>query len=73
MSYVKVFIGLILSFAVGAGCRLLLIPVPSPPVLTGALLVFMMSLGYWLVDRYLCNREAEHKRLCGGPILREKS
>jgi hypothetical protein len=36
--------------------------VPSPPVLSGALLVFMMSSGYWLVDRYLAAKEAKAKQ-----------
>lgn len=56
MSYSKVIWGLLLSFVVGFGCHLAQIPVPSPPVLSGALLVFMMSSGYWLVDRYLAAR-----------------
>lgn len=58
MRYTKIVWGLLLSFVVGAGCRLTQIPVPSPPVLSGALLVFMMSSGYWLVDRYLAARAA---------------
>ena len=65
----KVLLGLLLSFIVGVGCQLAHIPVPSPPVLSGALLVFMMSLGYWLVDRLLNNRPAEQKRNCGGHDL----
>jgi len=56
MRYTKILTGLLLSFVVGAACRLAQIPVPSPPVLSGALLVFMMSSGYWLVGRYLATR-----------------
>lgn len=56
MRYTKILLGLLLSFVVGAACRLAQIPVPSPPVLSGALLVFMMSSGYWLVGRYLATR-----------------
>jgi XapX domain-containing protein len=53
MSYTKELWGLLLSFVVGFCCHLTQIPVPSPPVLSGAFLVFMMSSGYWLVGRYL--------------------
>ncbi len=56
MRYTKILLGLLLSFAVGFGCELAGIPVPSPPVFSGAVLVFMMSSGYWLVDRYLAKR-----------------
>ncbi|MYM38792.1 DUF1427 family protein [Duganella qianjiadongensis] len=66
MSYAKVLLGLVISFITGAGCQLLRIPVPSPPVLSGALLVFAMSVGYWLVDRVMRRRAAQHKHLCGG-------
>lgn len=65
----KVWMGLGLSFGVGAGCQLARIPVPSPPVLSGALLVFTMSLGYWLVDRYLARHPAQQKQHCGGHDL----
>ena len=58
MTYAKIIWGLLLSFTVGFCCHLAQIPVPSPPVLSGALLVFMMSSGYWLVDRYLDARAA---------------
>ena len=56
MTYSKIIWGLLLSFVVGFCCHLAQIPVPSPPVLSGALLVFMMSSGYWLVDRYLATK-----------------
>ena len=66
MVNIKVLAGLALSFGVGAVCQLAHIPVPSPPVLSAALLVFMMSLGYWLVDRYIARHPAQHKHLSGG-------
>jgi len=69
MNYVKILAGLVLSFAVGLACRKFGIPAASPPVLSGALLVFMMSSGYWLVDRYVARRAAENKRHCGGHAL----
>ncbi|MFZ6768080.1 DUF1427 family protein [Undibacterium sp. Di26W] len=72
MPYLKIAIGLILSFVVGIACRLTHIPVPSPPVLSGALLVFMMSCGYWLVDRYSVSQAARNKGLCAGHAIERK-
>ncbi|MFZ6644087.1 DUF1427 family protein [Undibacterium sp. TJN25] len=72
MSYSKILLGLVLSFVTGVGCQLLHIPVPSPPVLTGAFLVFMMSVGYWLVDRFLVSRAAKNKQFCGGHAIEKE-
>jgi XapX domain-containing protein len=73
MNYTKIALGLVLSFVVGAGCKLFGIPAASPPVLSGALLVFAMSSGYWLVDRYLARGRArppaQNKQHCGGHAL----
>jgi XapX domain-containing protein len=65
----KLIIGGIVAFAVGAGCRFFDIPVPSPPVLPGALLVVVMTLGYTITDRAMSRttRAATTKHLCGGP------
>ena len=66
----KFAIGLVISFLVGAGCRYFDIPVGSPPVLPGALLVIAMTLGYTTTDRLVSRkngREATTKNLCGGP------
>jgi XapX domain-containing protein len=68
MNYVKILAGLVLSFVVGLACRKFGIPAASPPVLSGALLVFMMSSGYWLVD-LVVRRAAENKRHCGGHAI----
>jgi XapX domain len=38
--------GVILGFAIGIGCRVLDLPLPAPPKLTGALLVLAMTLGF---------------------------
>jgi XapX domain-containing protein len=73
MNYSKILAGLVLSFVVGFGCRRFDIPAASPPVLSGALLVFMMSTGYWLVDRFVARREAKHKKHCGGHALEKKA
>jgi XapX domain-containing protein len=65
----KVLAGAVVAFLVGAGCRYFDIPVPSPPVLPGALLVVAMTLGYSVTDRALIQRSniATTKHLCGGP------
>ena len=49
----KSAVGLFLAFAIGAGCRLFDIPVPSPPNLMGALLVLSITVGYLAADRLL--------------------
>ena len=69
MNAIKILAGLVLSFAVGFACRRFGIPAASPPVLSGALLVFAMSSGYWLVDRYVARRAARNKVHCGGHAL----
>jgi XapX domain-containing protein len=66
---VKIAIGFILSFIIGAGCRYFDIPAASPPVIPGALIVLAMTLGYTSMDRVLIrkDRAATTKNLCGGP------
>jgi XapX domain-containing protein len=65
----KVLIGAIVAFLVGAACRYFDVPVPSPPVLPGALLVVAMTLGYSATDRAMARKAhvATTKNLCGGP------
>lgn len=63
----KIALGLVLGFVIGASCRLFGIPSPAPSVLTGALLVVAMTLGYTLTDRWFCSAKARHDHLCGGP------
>src|ERR1700691_3124685 len=65
----KVVIGIVVGFLIGAGCRYFDIPVPSPPVLPGALLVVAMTLGYTSADRILSRGDkiATAAHLCGGP------
>src|SRR5271155_3954381 len=66
---VKIAIGFVLSFVIGAGCRYFDIPAASPPVIPGALIVLAMTLGYTSMDRIVSRRErvATTKHLCGGP------
>src|SRR4051812_45709613 len=65
----KIVIGAIVAFLIGTGCRFFDIPVPSPPVLPGAILVVAMTLGYSATDRALTKRAqlSTTKHLCGGP------
>jgi XapX domain-containing protein len=65
----KVMLGLVISFIVGAGCRFFDIPVPSPPFIPGALLVLAMTVGYSSTNAVLNrrNKVATTTHLCGGP------
>lgn len=65
----RLLLGVIISLVVGIGCRAFDIPVPSPPVLPGALLVVAMTLGYSVTDRYYSRtaRIATTSHMCGGP------
>ncbi len=66
---IRIAIGFVLSFIIGAGCRYFDIPAASPPVIPGALIVLAMTLGYSSMDRALVrkNQPATTKHLCGGP------
>jgi XapX domain-containing protein len=65
----KFLVGLLISCAVGVFCRMFDIPVGSPPVIPGALLVLAMTLGYSVTDTVLHrhNKVATTTHLCGGP------
>lgn len=65
----KIVIGFVLSFLIGAGCRYFDIPAASPPVIPGALIVLAMTLGYTSMDRVLFRKDrvATTKHYCGGP------
>jgi XapX domain-containing protein len=52
----KSAIGIAVGFALGFACRLLGIPSPAPPVLSGAMLVFAMTVGYVTVDHLMMAR-----------------
>ena len=66
---IRIVIGFVLSFLIGAGCRYFDIPAASPPVIPGALIVLAMTLGYTSMDRIVGHKEraATTKNLCGGP------
>jgi XapX domain-containing protein len=65
----KFLVGLLISCAVGVFCRIFDIPVGSPPVIPGALLVLAMTLGYSVTDTVLKrqNKVSTTSHLCGGP------
>jgi XapX domain-containing protein len=63
----KILIGFILAFLIGASCRWFDIPVPSPPKLLGALLVVAMCVGYISVDSFIAS-----KHLAKGPATTEE-
>jgi XapX domain-containing protein len=64
---VKVSLGLLLGVCIGALCRWLDVPSPAPTIFTGSLLVVSMTLGYIATDRWVMQREARSRPLCGGP------
>jgi XapX domain-containing protein len=65
----KLLMGALVAFLVGAGCRFFDIPAPCPAVLPGAALVLDMTFGYTTVDRARTGKaqSATTKILCGGP------
>jgi XapX domain-containing protein len=65
----RIAIGFVLSFSIGAGCRYFDIPAASPPVIPGAPIVLAVTLGYSSMDRLLIRRDrpATTKNLCDGP------
>jgi XapX domain-containing protein len=52
----KTVLGIAVGFVLGFACRVLGIPSPAPPVLSGALLVFAMTIGYVTVDHFMMPR-----------------
>ena len=65
----KFAIGLVISFVVGVSCRYFDLPVASPAVLPGALLVLAMTAGYSSTNKILNHRGkfSTTAHLCGGP------
>jgi XapX domain-containing protein len=49
----RLILGFVLAFAIGAFCRLVRIPSPAPNALLGSLLVVAMSVGYIASERAL--------------------
>jgi XapX domain-containing protein len=49
----KIILGFLLAFGIGAVCRFAGIPSPAPNAILGSLLVVSMSLGYVTAGRYL--------------------
>jgi XapX domain-containing protein len=49
----RLILGFVLAFAIGAVCRLARIPSPAPNALLGSLLVVAMSVGYMAAGRQL--------------------
>lgn len=64
----KIVFGLLLTILIGIGCRVIDIPVPAPPAMTGALLVLAMTIGYLAVDRWFPHRRCDNRKNCAGPI-----
>jgi XapX domain-containing protein len=56
MTVIRLAIGFVLGFIIGAGCRYFDSPAASPPVIPGALMVLAMTLGYSSMDRVLVRK-----------------
>ena len=70
----KSAIGLLIGFALGAGCRFFDIPVPSPPKLLGALLVVATTIGYMTADKLLTKpADAAGARIYRSPVIRRRN
>jgi XapX domain-containing protein len=49
----RLFIGFLVAFGIGAFCRLCRIPSPAPQAIVGSLLVLMMSIGYIVAGHFI--------------------
>ncbi len=52
----KIAISLAIGLAIGAGCRVFNLPVPSPPTIVGVLLILSLTVGYITADCLLTAR-----------------
>jgi XapX domain-containing protein len=52
----RLILGFVLAFAIGAVCRLARIPSPAPNALLGSLLVVAMSTGYIAAEQALARQ-----------------
>jgi XapX domain-containing protein len=59
----KILLGFLLAFGIGAVCRFAGIPSPAPNAILGSLLVVSMSLGYVTAGRYLHRSKDTTSRL----------
>lgn len=49
----KLFLGFVIAFLLGAICEVLRIPLPAPTNLLGATLVIVITCGYLAADMFL--------------------
>jgi len=49
----KVLLGFLVAFGIGAFCRSCKIPSPAPQAILGSLLVLMMSIGYLVTGQII--------------------
>jgi len=53
----KYLMSVLIAFCLGGACKFWNLPLPSPPILLGALMVLSMTVGYLVVDKYLENKK----------------
>jgi XapX domain-containing protein len=61
----KTVLGIIIGFALGFACRWFGIPSPAPPVLSGALLVTAITVGYTVVGHFIARHPGLAQRYGG--------
>lgn len=46
-------LGILVALAIGGLVRVLRLPIPSPPTISGALMVLALTVGYLVVDHLM--------------------
>lgn len=49
----KLIIGILIAFSIGAACRYFDLPVPAPPAIMGVVLILAISVGYIVTDNFM--------------------
>ena len=59
----KITVGFVIAFLVGAGCRYFNLPVPAPPSLVGVGLIFAISIGFIFTDYVLPKNQTDPTKI----------
>ena len=52
----RMIIGYVICFGIGFLCRIVDLPLPAPPIILGAMIVVVTSLGYSMADKHLTKK-----------------
>lgn len=69
----RLFLGFLVAFGVGAFCRVARIPSPAPQALVGSLLVVTMSVGYLAAGRAIDRLQNRVKVRHAPSLFQEKN